>query len=147
MTSGPEELPQSIIDLEAASLVGMLGAEVSTRDFNRLDSEPVVYRPRDRPLAGGQLPVVSAAGDPSHLARVGDPKDALGSTHDEAIARLRHERGAEVIARAAAVLRKSKTPHSPAPLEPRDGPTRDEIIDAEPYTYPTMLRDVFSEED
>lgn len=140
------ELPSSIIDLQAASLAGMLGAEVSARDFALLDSRPVVYRPMDRPLAAGVLPVVSAAGHRSHLARVADPKPALGSTHQEAIDRLRHERRAEVLARATAALRKSKTTHSPAPLPANEGPTREDIIDGEPYAYPTMLRDAFIEE-
>jgi len=142
-----DDLPRSVIDLKASSLAGMLGAEVSSRDFAALDARPVVYRPMDRPLAGGGLPAVSASGDRSHLARIEDPKDPLGSTYDDAIARLRREREAEVLARAAAVLRKSRTNHSPAPVSPRTGPTRDQIIDGEPYRHPVLLREAFLEDE
>lgn len=95
------------VDVIAAQLAARAGVEPTGDDAQRLDADPTLYGPRDRPGAAG-LPVVSAAGHPARLAMAADPKDPLGSTRDEAWARINTEHRAAVVAAAvgrAATLR------------------------------------------
>lgn len=57
------------------------------------------YGADDRPLMRG-LPLLSADGHPSHLARIEDPQDAYASTSEDAAARSRRTRQATVVVAA-----------------------------------------------
>lgn len=63
-----------------------------------------------RPLMRG-LPVLSAAGHPSHLARIEDPQDAYASTSDDYQTRARRTRQATIVVAAVphAVAERNRT--------------------------------------
>ncbi|QGZ17100.1 hypothetical protein HYQ19_gp001 [Arthrobacter phage DrYang] len=68
------------------------------------------YDKDDRPLMRG-LPVLSAAGHPSHLARIEDPQDAYASTSEDYAARSRRTRQATIVVAAVphAVAERNRT--------------------------------------
>lgn len=64
-----------------------------------IDADPIPYRPEDRPLMRG-LPVLSAAGHPSSLARICDPVDQLLSTRSVVASTKTTQRQATVLVTA-----------------------------------------------
>lgn len=73
---------------------------VAPYDMAVLKAPRHVYGSAERPLMRG-LPVLSAAGHPSHLARIEEPQDPYGSTGKDAQQRTRRARQARVLAAAA----------------------------------------------
>ena len=82
---------------QAATLV-----PVRPIDWQLADAAAYAYAPTDRPLARG-MPVLSADGHPSHLARLCDPADPETPTSADVDARDRARRGGRVLAEAARV--------------------------------------------
>lgn len=72
-------------------------------DMTVLNAAPHVYAVGERPLMRG-LPVLSAAGHPSHLARITDPQDTYGSTSKDTQQRAVRNRQARVLVAAAVVV-------------------------------------------
>lgn len=73
---------------------------ILTLDQVLTEAEPYQYQREERPNARG-LPVLSANGHPSHLARVADPQEPGRSTADWVQERAVDEREAHVLAVAA----------------------------------------------
>lgn len=98
---------------QAATLV-----PVRPIDWQLADAAAYAYAPTDRPLARG-MPVLSADGHPSHLARLCDPADPETPTSADVDARDRARRGGRVLAEAARVNAAERTDlHGPL------GPTK-----------------------
>lgn len=70
-------------------------------DWTLIDAQSYAYGYTDRPLSRG-MPVLSADGHPSHLARVCDPADPLTPTGADAQTRAQQRRSGAVLAAAAA---------------------------------------------
>ena len=88
---------------QAATLV-----PVRPIDWQLADAAAYAYAPTDRPLARG-MPVLSADGHPSHLARLCDPADPETPTSADVDARDRARRGGRVLAEAARVHAAERT--------------------------------------
>lgn len=72
------------------------GKAPTVYDSPVLNAPAHTYAATDRPLMRG-LPLLSAAGHPSHLARIEDPQDSYASTSQEAAERTRRTRQATVL--------------------------------------------------
>jgi hypothetical protein len=97
----PEGAARRVTDSEASRLAYLVGARPRPCDPANLDAEAIEYGLDDRPLARS-LPVVSAGGAPSFLAKAADPADPLGDTRRQVYARNATDRRATVIAAAVA---------------------------------------------
>ncbi|AYD81495.1 hypothetical protein HYP71_gp001 [Arthrobacter phage KBurrousTX] len=94
---------------ESANQLSFATAEILAEGATKQDTKPydgpVLEAPKhrydkdDRPLMRG-LPLLSADGHPSHLARIEDPQDAYASTSDDFDARSRRTRQATVLVAA-----------------------------------------------
>lgn len=69
-------------------------------DWTLIDAPAYAYGYADRPMARG-MPVLSADGHPSHLARLADPADPLLPTAEDAQARTAARRTGAVLAAAS----------------------------------------------
>lgn len=72
------------------------GEPSKSYDSAVLAAKPHRYKTKDRPLMRG-LPILSADGHPSHLARVTDPQDAYTDTPQDCADRARRTRQAKVV--------------------------------------------------
>ncbi|WP_141658821.1 hypothetical protein [Carbonactinospora thermoautotrophica] len=104
----PEGTARRVTDAEAARLAYLTGATPSPVDQANLDRPPILYGPDDRPLARS-LPVVSAAGSPTFLARAADPADPLGDTRAAVYERRARDWRANVVAAAVDRVRSIRT--------------------------------------
>jgi hypothetical protein len=95
----PEGAARRVTDSEAARMAHLAGARLTPSDAANLDAEAIEYGLDDRPLAKA-LPVVSASGSQSFLARAADPADPLGDTRQQVYARDATERRAVVLSAA-----------------------------------------------
>ena len=103
-TPPPAPVAGTAMDMaQAATLV-----PVRPIDWQLADAAAYAYAPTDRPLARG-MPVLSADGHPSHLARLCDPADPETPTSDDVDARDRARRGGRVLAEAARVNAAERT--------------------------------------
>lgn len=75
------------------------GVVIRPMDWTLIDAQSYAYGYGDRPLARG-LPVLSADGHPSHLARLCDPADPLTPTDQDVHARTSARRAGAILAAA-----------------------------------------------
>ena len=94
------ETPQMVAEI-------VIKEPVKQYDTTVLNALPHVYSTGERPLMRG-LPVLSAAGHPSHLARIEDPQDAYTATSKELQQRKTRTRQARALAAAAAIVAQEK---------------------------------------
>lgn len=86
----------SLSESPALLVEALTGAPPAPYDAPVLNAPAHTYDATDRPLMRG-LPVLSAAGHPSHLARIEDPQDSYASTSQEAADRARRKRQATIV--------------------------------------------------
>jgi hypothetical protein len=72
------------------------GARPAPYDAAVIQAPAHQYGPTDRPMMRG-LPLLSAAGHPSHLARIEDPQDSHASTSQDVTDRARRKRQATIV--------------------------------------------------
>lgn len=80
----------------AARLTDVIIVDV---DAKLIDAPSYTYQPGERPNARG-LPLLSAAGHPSHLARIADPAEPGEETSERVMRRTIEQRRARVLAEA-----------------------------------------------
>jgi len=81
-------------------------------DWTLIDAQSYAYHYGDRPLSRG-MPVLSADGHPSHLARLADPADPLTPTTQDAQQRASSRRTGAVLAAAATEPKTTRTRRPP----------------------------------
>ncbi len=86
----------SFSESPALLVEALTGQAPTVYDGPVLNAPAHEYDATDRPLMRG-LPLLSAAGHPSHLARIEDPQDSYASTSLEATDRARRKRQATIV--------------------------------------------------
>lgn len=95
--------PAAIVDPHAGPVVLAQSAilePVRPLDWTLADAAAYAYQPGDRPMSRG-MPVLSADGHPSHLARITDPADPDTPTAEVVRRRDADRRAGRVLAEAA----------------------------------------------